>query len=122
MGLFGGPTLGVFLLGMLNPRANAKGCWCGLAVAVGVLFVCVTTSIVCSKNAKAAGICRAATLSEFWYGITGAALTTTVGSACSLFWPAVPLEELGGLTQWTRNDPAIGQQDHAKDPLLEKDY
>jgi sodium-coupled monocarboxylate transporter 8/12 len=106
MGLFGGPTLGVFLLGIFNTRANAEGCWCGLAVGVGTLFVCVATSIACSKHDKeSGGICTAANLSEFWYGTTGALLTVVVGSACSYNWPAVPRGALAGLTVATRLDP-----------------
>ena len=97
MGLFGGPTLGVFLLGIFNPRANAEGCWCGLAVGVSTLFVCVTASIVCTKHAKT-GMCTAAMLSEFWYGTVGSVLTLVVGSICSAAWPAVPRGQLVGLT------------------------
>lgn len=85
-GLIGGPMLGMFLLGMLTRRANARGAFVGWSVgAVATVSVAASTQT-----------------SFLWYPILGSVLTFVVGWAASFFWPAQDDASLTGLTWNTR--------------------
>jgi sodium-coupled monocarboxylate transporter 8/12 len=80
MGLFGGPLLGVFFLGVLARRANGPGALIG-AIAGG----CVGTLVAFSSDWFGYPI------SFMWIAFSAASVTFVVGSLASLFFvPPVP--------------------------------
>jgi SSS family transporter len=77
----GGPTLGVFLLGMTSKRATANGAfWGGISSFIIVTVVAYRTHI-----------------SFFYYGIIGLMTTLAFGYLFSLLQPARPADQLTGL-------------------------
>jgi SSS family solute:Na+ symporter len=79
-GAFFGPLLGLFLLGMLVPRANAAGALLGLLAGVAALGVSVLTPI-----------------SPWWYGALTCLPTFAVGALASFLFPPPPAEAVHGL-------------------------
>ncbi|MBN1343951.1 MAG: sodium/solute symporter [Phycisphaerae bacterium] len=80
-GTFLGLLLGVFLLGMLVPRANAAGAFIGLAAgAISLSIVWIWTSIP-----------------HWWYGAFTCIGTFLVGTAASRLFPAPSPDRLRGL-------------------------
>lgn len=70
-GLFGGPLLGIFFLGVLSPRANAQGTLIGAVVGfLMVLAVGLMTQV-----------------SFMWYALIGSLVTYAVGELASSFFP-----------------------------------
>jgi len=69
-GLFGGPLLGIFFLGVLSRRANAKGTLIGAVVGfASVLGIAFFTSV-----------------SFMWYALLGSVITYVLGELASLFF------------------------------------
>lgn len=81
-GFFGGVLLGVFLLGIVVPRANGTG------VLLGAIIGFLTISVV--------GL--ASSINLFWYAPIGCIVTIFCGLFLSCFFPAPPREKLYGLT------------------------
>ncbi len=82
IGLVGGPLLGLFLLGMMTKRANAKGAVIGWVAGFAVLiFVAFTTKV-----------------SFLWYAMIGCVITMTVGWVTSLLMAPPNPKQLEGLT------------------------
>lgn len=76
--LFGGPLVGVFLLGMLTRRANGTGACTGALVGFAVAaFMAAFTSV-----------------SWMWYGVVSASSTFVVGLLCSMPFAAPSAEHL----------------------------
>jgi len=72
IGLIGGPLVGLFLLGILVPRATARGALFGWATGLAMtLWTCFGTDV-----------------SFLWYALTGCLCTMVVGYAVSLLEPA----------------------------------
>ncbi len=91
IGLVGGPLLGLFFLGILVPRATARGVLIGWVAGVAVLLpVCFATSV-----------------SFLWYALIGCLMTMAVGSLASLLEPAPGPRQLDGLTWASRSRPAV---------------
>ena len=81
MGTMAGPLLGIFLLGMLNPRANAPGALAGLAAGIAMsLFVAL-----------------AQPFSHWWYAAATSMTTLVAGSIISAFFAAPPPHQVKGL-------------------------
>jgi len=100
MGLFGGPLLGVFFLGVLSRRANANGALLGaLAGALGGALVAF------SKPLFGYGI------SFIWIAFCAASITYVVGWAFSL-WFAPPVPAARALVFWS----SLKQQEIASEP------
>jgi len=80
-GVFLGLLLGIFLLGMFFPRANAQGAFIGLVAGTAALIVVWTLTV----------------LPHWWYG--GVTLTTTIGLGwlSSYLFPAPDSGQLRGL-------------------------
>jgi len=81
-GLFGGPSLGVFFLGVLSRRANGSGALVG--AGVGAVAGCL---IAFSKQLFGYPI------AGLWVAFGAAAVTYFVGLAASLFFPAPTPEQ-----------------------------
>jgi hypothetical protein len=101
--LFGGPLLGMFLLGMLSSSANAQSALIGTAVSFAFMLVVVVSAGVCSAVDKPATEDGTATddattddrggcppvfvalgsLSYLWYATVGAAIVLAVGQGHS---------------------------------------
>jgi Na+/proline symporter len=75
-----GPLLGVFLLGMLVPRANTGGAAVGLLAGAAALLVAVQTP-----------------LSHWWYGAVTSVPTFAVGALASLLFAPPPEHKVRGL-------------------------
>ena len=124
-GVFCGPTLGVFLLGMCSTRANSQGALCGYVSGFCVLLACIVGQAVCSsrsaddKACAAGGSLHVLRLSEWWYGAIGCLVTGPVGYVCSFMWPAPAPAVLAGLTFATQHDKCKhpGEMVH-REPLL----
>lgn len=81
-GFFGGVLLGVFLLGILLPRANGAGSLLGGLVGFAVIStIGLTTSV-----------------NLFWYAPIGCVVTFVCGVIFSLLFPAPSPEKINGLT------------------------
>ncbi len=84
MGIFGGPLLGVFLLGLLTKRATSRGTLRGgLAGSAALTYVVFATNV-----------------SFMWYAAFGTIATFILGYAFSLLEPAPAREKTEGLV-WT---------------------
>jgi len=82
IGLVGGPLLGLFLLGILVRRANAKGAVVGWIAGVAVLLpMCFMTNV-----------------SFLWYAMVGCLTTMTIGYLVSLVTAPPSPEHVEGLT------------------------
>jgi len=94
-GLFGGPSLGIFLLGVLSRRANGSGVLIG--AVVGFL---AGTLIGFSKQLFDYPI------APLWIAFSSAAVTYLVGSVASLFFPAPGPNQLALVYRRAGGDPA----------------
>ena len=89
--LVGGPLIGLFLLGMMFSRANARGALAGWAAGfVATLWFAFGTKI-----------------SFLWWAAFGAAVTVGVGLAASLLGARPADHQINGLS-WSRRPPAEG--------------
>ena len=70
-GLFGGPLLGVFLLGAFSPRCNAQGALAGGTVGLGAVL----------------GISWFTSISFMWYAPFATVVACAVGWVCSRAFP-----------------------------------
>jgi Na+/proline symporter len=105
---FAGVLLGIFLLGLLSHRANARGAFVGACIGF-VVTVAVPLSNTVLSIGKSAGwslpaavtevLGRLGEVSNFYYGALGAAATVLVGWACSLLFPPPTPVQLQGLTR-----------------------
>ncbi|QDU95273.1 sodium:solute symporter family transporter [Lignipirellula cremea] len=75
-----GPLLGLFALGMFNPRANGPGAFIGFLAGV----VCLAVSFWCG-------------ISPWWFGAVTCMPTLLVGALASLFFPRPPAALTAGL-------------------------
>ena len=85
---FGGSLVGVFLLGLLSPRANARGAFWSILVSF----------------AATAAFAVATDASWMWYGVFSAAVAYIVGSVVSRSAEAPDEYHLDGLIWQRRND------------------
>ncbi|MCI0627467.1 MAG: sodium/solute symporter [Acidobacteria bacterium] len=81
-GFFGGVLLGVFLLGMLVPRANGQGAFLG--GTIGFLTIC--------------SVGLGSSINLFWYAPIGCLVTFLCGVVLSQFFSPPRADKLNGLT------------------------
>ncbi len=84
---FGGSLVGVFLLGLLNPRANARGAFWSIVVSF----------------AATSALATATEVSWMWYGAFAAAVSYAVGTGVSKGSAPPGSDQLHGLVWWRRN-------------------
>jgi SSS family transporter len=97
IGLVGGPLLGLFFLGILVPRATARGALAGWLAGIGVLIpVCFADKIPFLRSFPK--------VSFLWYALIGTATTMGAGFLVSLLEPAPSPKALDGLT-WASRRP-----------------
>lgn len=90
IGLIGGPLVGLFLLGILFPRATARGALVGWFGGLAMtIWVCFGTDI-----------------SFLWYAMSGCIVTIVIGLVVSLFEPAPDPKKQAGLVWSNRTPPA----------------
>ncbi len=88
IGLIGGPLIGLFLLGILTRRANARGALVGWGAGLAVtIWVCFGTRI-----------------SFLWYAMVGCVVTMLVGYVVSRCGRPPEPRQLSGLTWSERHD------------------
>lgn len=90
IGLVGGPLLGLFFLGILVPRATARGSVIGWVAGVALLVP----------------VCFATAVSFLWYAMIGCLTTMGVGYLASLLEPTPGPRHLAGLTWSSRSESA----------------
>ena len=90
VGYFAGPVLGIFLLGLLFPRANQTGAITGVAVAFLAVIASVNAPALFSIPSPVGGI---------WNAALGCGVTLLAGYATSWFAPAPPPFRLKGLVR-----------------------
>ncbi len=84
---FGGSLVGVFLLGLLNPRANSSGAFWSIVISFAATAVLATATDV----------------SWMWYSVFSAGVSYVVGVAVSKTGATPSSERLDGLV-WNRSD------------------
>jgi len=87
-GIFLGLLLGLFLLGMLVPRANTAGAFTGLAAAVA----CLAAAWAWTE------------IPLWWYGAVTTVPTFVVGAAASCAFPPPRPDQRRGLALWYQQD------------------
>lgn len=103
IGIAGGPLLGLFLLGMLSRRANAKGALLGWLAGTGVLLpICVVANSSYLLQHAHGYLLTYAKVSFLWYAMIGCLTTMSVGWLISLVTKPPAPEKLDGLTIGTR--------------------
>ncbi|HYF34993.1 MAG TPA: sodium/solute symporter [Prosthecobacter sp.] len=109
IGLVGGPMVGLFLLGMLVPRANAAGAITGVTVGFGALvffFLLGDPKIGTMKIPVGTYLFGGPwELSFMWYAMYGCIVTTVVGLVVSLCTAPPPDAKLEGLVWQRRPKP-----------------
>lgn len=102
------PLLGVFLLGLFVRRANALAANVGLFAGLVAVMYLSAANIACGLDpsmgaCEAEGAFAGANLSVFWFGAVGTVTTFCFG-LITLPWNDMPaVEQLQGLTWWTRH-------------------
>jgi SSS family solute:Na+ symporter len=96
MGLFSGPLLGVFLLGVLTRRANTWGVCAGAALGLGLTLWANFFWTRLDPDGQVVHISFA------WPIVIGTLSTWIFGYVFSLFFSCSSIDELRGLTYWTR--------------------
>jgi Na+/proline symporter len=110
---FAGVLLGIFLLGLLTKRANARGVLIGaIAGFLLTLFVPLSEVILVdllglttgSPDSLLAGLIDLHAISTFYYGAFAVSLTMIIGYGASLLFRPMPEEKLVGLVKSTVKD------------------
>ncbi|MHC4124610.1 MAG: sodium:solute symporter family transporter [Planctomycetota bacterium] len=95
IGLYAGPLLAIFLVGLLVKRANSRGILIGavlgLALVIWINYFYVMVDPVTGKEIH---------ISFIWPASIGAISTFVLGTIASLFFKKPSLEKVAGLTYW----------------------
>lgn len=96
MGLFSGPLLGIFLLGVLTHRANTPG------VSIGVILGVAITLWANFGWTRLGADGQIIHISFIWPVVIGTVSTYVIGLIASLFFHRPTEDKLAGLTYWNR--------------------
>jgi Na+/proline symporter len=113
---FSGVLLGIFLLGLLTKRANARGALIGATVGFLItLFVPLSKFILVNilnidadnSSSIVTAIINLSKTSNFYYGALGVLMTIIIGYFTSFLSKPIPAIKLAGLVKSLENHPVV---------------
>jgi SSS family solute:Na+ symporter len=102
---FSGVLLGIFLLGILSHRANARGVFTGAIVAIACTAGIPLARFVVPESVQASWLHTLLSISNFYYGFVASVLTCVLGYGVSLLFPPPADSKIRGLTHWNMPEP-----------------
>jgi len=101
IGIFGGPLLGLFSLGILTKRANHQGAHIGFIFGIMFTLTIFIGSLICVGDFGSKNICKTlfivSKISFLWYALYGAITTFMVGYLTSFIFKPPLFYQIDGL-------------------------
>ncbi|XP_053325141.1 sodium/glucose cotransporter 4 [Spea bombifrons] len=119
------PVTAIFVLAIFIKRVNESGAFWGLVIGLVVGLIRMIMDFVYQTPTCGQEDTRPSVLKDvhyLYFALLLFGLTSVVCIVISLFTPAIPEEELGRMTWWTRNNPTEdnGDLDISQDKLPER--
>ena len=102
---FSGVLLGIFLLGILSHRANARGVLIGGILGFLGTIAVPALRMLLPDSMQGPTLQYLGRVSNFYYGFVGTMLTLAVGYGASLFFPPPAPAQIVGLTRRSMPEP-----------------